>query len=54
MKLHTLAQRIGAAVLLMMVCVPASAGVCRVTVAGTIFNDGSSWATPATCACSPA
>ena len=29
-----------------LVCAPAWAGVCRVTTAGTGFNDGSSWAVP--------
>jgi len=36
----------GAAFLLMLACAPAWAGVCRVTTAGTVFNDGSSWAMP--------
>lgn len=40
-------QRCGyAAFLLMLACAPAWAGVCRVTTAGTVFNDGSSWAVP--------
>jgi predicted outer membrane repeat protein len=37
----------GLAVLsLVAVCLPAWAGICRVTTAGDIFNDGSSWAVP--------
>lgn len=40
-------QRCGCvAFLLMLACAPAWAGVCRVTTAGTVFNDGSSWAVP--------
>ena len=35
------------AFLLMLACAPAWAGICRVTPAGTVFNDGSSWAVPA-------
>ena len=35
-----------AAVLLILFCAPAWGGVCRVTTAGTAFNDGSSWAVP--------
>ena len=31
-----------AAVLLLLVCVPAWSGVCRVTTTGSKFNDGSS------------
>jgi hypothetical protein len=34
------------AFLLILACAPAWAGVCRVTTAGTVFNDGSSWALP--------
>ena len=36
------------AFLLLLASAPAWAGVCRVTTAGTIFNDGSSWAVPVT------
>lgn len=36
-----------AAVLLLLVCVPAWSGVCRVTTTGSKFNDGSSWVVPA-------
>jgi predicted outer membrane repeat protein len=46
MDLDTILRRCGAALLLTMLSVPAWAGVCRVTTAGTAFNDGSSWATP--------
>ena len=31
---------------MMLVCVPAWAGVCRVTTSGSGFNDGSNWAVP--------
>jgi len=33
-----------AAFLLMLACTPESGGVCPLTTAGTVFNDGSSWA----------
>lgn len=35
-----------AALLSMLACAPGWAGVCRVTPAGSAFNDGSSWAVP--------
>ncbi|HET7778819.1 MAG TPA: hypothetical protein VFL07_09715, partial [Rudaea sp.] len=47
MRFEKMSQRcVCAALLLLLACAPAWAGVCRVTTAGTIFNDGSSWAVP--------